>query len=66
MRHLIKLPYLYFSFHSQIFAQTLQTEICKGDMSFLEVNIIISNANGVVSTIAISQGGFRLKVGDKF
>jgi hypothetical protein len=34
-------------------------------MCFLEVNIIILNYNGVLSTTAISQGGFRLNVGDK-
>ena len=34
-------------------------------MGFLEMNFSILKDNGVVSTIAISQGGFRLKVGDK-
>jgi hypothetical protein len=34
-------------------------------MGLLEMNIIIFKDNGVVSTVAISKGGFRLKVGDK-
>jgi hypothetical protein len=34
-------------------------------MGFLEINTILLKDNGVASTIAISQGGFRLKVGDK-
>jgi len=34
-------------------------------MGFLEMNIFILKDNGVVSAIVISQGGFKLKVGDK-
>jgi hypothetical protein len=34
-------------------------------MGFLEMNTIILKDNDVVSTIAISQVGFRLKVGDE-